>query len=152
MAEIGFQFCSISFWYLFSEWIFSILYICVTKVIKWTQTCHFKIKFFCSLWDLDFGKFIFSEVIPNRHPKYNFLPNIRFLICFPEVSLVLLEFWNQSFAASPRYGIREVVPPWWSDFKLTSLEHSKTQSPDEMHPTHRQDIGKVSLWGSLFLR
>ena len=28
--------------------------------------------------------------------------------------------------------------------KLTPLEHSKTQSPDGIHPTHRQDIGKVS--------
>ena len=28
--------------------------------------------------------------------------------------------------------------------KLTPLEHSKTHSPDEIHPTHRQDIGKVS--------
>ena len=27
---------------------------------------------------------------------------------------------------------------------LTPLEHSKTHSPDENHPTHRQDIGKVS--------
>ena len=24
------------------------------------------------------------------------------------------------------------------------LEHSKTHSPDRIHPTHRQDIGKVS--------
>ena len=28
--------------------------------------------------------------------------------------------------------------------KLIPLEHSKTRSPDEMHSTHRQDIGKVS--------
>ena len=28
--------------------------------------------------------------------------------------------------------------------KLSPLEHSKTHSPDEIHPTHRQDIGKVS--------
>ena len=29
-------------------------------------------------------------------------------------------------------------------FKLTPLEYLKTHSLDEMHPTHRQDIGKVS--------
>ena len=28
--------------------------------------------------------------------------------------------------------------------KLTPLEHSKPPSPDEIHPSHRQDIGKVS--------
>ena len=32
------------------------------------------------------------------------------------------------------------------------LEHSKIHSPDSIHPTHRQDIGKVSLWDSLFLQ
>ena len=30
------------------------------------------------------------------------------------------------------------------NLKLIPLEHSKTRSPDEMHSTHRQDIGKVS--------
>ena len=55
MAENLSQFCSISFWYLFSEWIFSILYICVTIVIKWNQTCHLKIKFsaFYETWILE---------------------------------------------------------------------------------------------------
>ena len=28
--------------------------------------------------------------------------------------------------------------------KLTPLEHSKTHSPDEINPTHHQDLGKVS--------
>ena len=34
---------------------------------------------------------------------------------------------------------------------LKSFEHSKTHSPDEIHPTHRQDIGKVSYSDSLSL-
>ena len=33
---------------------------------------------------------------------------------------------------------------------MIPLEHSKTHSPDRIHPTHRQDIGKVSLWDSVF--
>ena len=38
----------------------------------------FQNQIFCILWDLDFWKFIFAEVIPNWHPKKNnFLPNIR---------------------------------------------------------------------------
>ena len=32
------------------------------------------------------------------------------------------------------------------------LEHSKTHSPERIHPSHRQDIGKVSQGDSLFLR
>ena len=28
--------------------------------------------------------------------------------------------------------------------EVGTLEHSKTHSPDGIHPTHRQDIGKVS--------
>ena len=28
--------------------------------------------------------------------------------------------------------------------KLNTLEHSKTQSTEGIHPTYRQDIGKVS--------
>ena len=33
---------------------------------------------------------------------------------------------------------------------MIPLEHSKSHFSNEIHPTHRQDIGKVSFWDSLF--
>ena len=34
---------------------------------------------------------------------------------------------------------------------MISMEHTKTHSSDEIHSTHRQDIGKVSLQNSVIL-
>ena len=52
---------------------------------------------------------------------------------------------------SPKSLDMKILKTLKKKFNMIPLEHSKTHSADEIHPTCRQDIGKVSLWHFLFL-